>query len=69
MIEEGKSRWHVNKVLGEVADAGAVDWPAEPPRRGASAGHRDSSALLGRLKVPLKRACFFLAPGHSFSQV
>ena len=69
VIEEGESRWHVNKALGEVADAGAVDWHAQPPRWGASAGHRDSSALLGRLKVPLKRACSFLVYGHLFFQV
>lgn len=54
----------VNKVLGEVADTSTVYWPWrwEPVW-----GHPNSSALLGRLQVPLKRACFSLLSGHLFS--
>lgn len=43
VTEGGENHWHVNEVLGEVADGGAVDWHAQPP----GGSQRQTPALVG----------------------
>lgn len=51
-------------MLGKVADIGSVDWHAQPARWRPEWGHCDSSALPGKLKVPLEGTCFSMVSGH-----